>query len=44
MTHEDPVTAVSFSPDGRFVVSGSEDNTVRVWESDHRQGSRPHDP
>ena len=23
MTHEDPVNAVSFSPNGRFVVSGN---------------------
>jgi WD40 repeat protein len=29
-THAGPVNAVSFSPDGRFVVSGSRDNTVRM--------------
>ena len=33
MTHEGLVTAVGFSPDGRLVVSGSGDHTVRVWES-----------
>jgi WD40 repeat protein len=30
--HEDIVTALSLSPDGRFALTGSEDQTVRVWD------------
>jgi WD40 repeat protein len=31
MTHDDEVQSVAFSPNGKYVVSGSWDNTARVW-------------
>jgi hypothetical protein len=33
MTHGDGVNSVAFSPDGKYVVSGSLDKTARVWEA-----------
>jgi len=30
--HEGPVQAVAISPDGRWLVSGSSDNTARLWD------------
>jgi WD40 repeat protein len=30
--HEDAVYSVAFSPDGSKIVSGSEDNTIRLWD------------
>ncbi len=33
MTHDYMVNSVAFSPDGKYVVSGSGDNTARVWEA-----------
>ncbi len=31
--HADAVKAVAFGPDSRSLVSGSEDNTIRVWDA-----------
>ena len=33
MSHDDEVNSVAFSPDGKYIVSGSFDGTVRVWEA-----------
>jgi WD40 repeat protein len=31
------VSAVAFSPDGKSIVSGSADNTLRLWDAETRQ-------
>ena len=40
--HTDPVTTVEFSPDGRTLATGSEDNTIRLW--DWEKGQQIGDP
>ena len=30
----DVVTSVAFSPDGKKIVSGSYDDTIRVWDAE----------
>jgi hypothetical protein len=30
--HEGEITGLAFTPDGRFLLSGSRDHTVRVWD------------
>ena len=35
--HSDRVTCVAFSPDGKRIVSGSQDETVKVWDADKGQ-------
>ena len=30
--HNQPVTSLTITPDGRFVISGSRDNTLQVWD------------
>jgi WD40 repeat protein len=32
MGHSGPVTSVAISPDGKYIVSGNYDNTIKLWD------------
>ncbi|PVF95651.1 hypothetical protein CPB86DRAFT_710725, partial [Serendipita vermifera] len=38
--HTERVFCVSFSPDGRQLVSGSKDRTIRLWHAETGQASK----
>jgi WD40 repeat protein len=31
--HTDSVSSIAFSPDGRWLASGSKDETILIWEA-----------
>jgi len=33
IAHSDTIRSVAFSPDGTKIVSGSRDQTIKVWDS-----------
>jgi WD40 repeat protein/serine/threonine protein kinase len=42
--HVGPISHLAFSPDGRTLVSGSQDQTVRLWDLSAWQSDQPQPP
>jgi RNA polymerase sigma factor (sigma-70 family) len=38
--HDGGITALAFTPDGRVILSGSDDGTLRVWDAETGRGVR----
>ncbi len=32
--HTRDVYSIAYSPDGKYIISGSDDNSIKIWESD----------
>ena len=39
--HHDEVTTLSWSADGRYIMTGARDNTVRIWSTHPTEGYEP---
>jgi WD40 repeat protein len=40
--HTESINSVAFSPNGKYILSGSDDNTIRLWDAETGQlVSRP---
>ena len=39
--HSDSVNSVAFSPDGKTIVSGSDDKTIKVWDAGNGNNDFP---